>query len=114
MVVFFDPIQDIVTAFRNLYGDELRILISYDVDLKKRLFWGKVGATIFPDEGNFDCLIFVSPHIKILNAVEILAHELAYVVSGYENKHNDAWNKVFTAIREEYDKINFKRLEEVR
>jgi hypothetical protein len=42
------------------------------------------------------------------NAVEILAHELAHVVAGFEegkDDHGPAWETAFESIKQEYGRI---------
>lgn len=46
--------------------------------------------------------------ISVNNAVEILAHELAHVVAGFEegkDDHGPAWETAFESIKQEYGRI---------
>ena len=46
--------------------------------------------------------------ISVNNAVEILAHELAHVVAGFEegkDDHGPEWEAAFESIKQEYGRI---------
>lgn len=64
------------------------------------------GVTVFNDDGKV--LVFVDAMISVNNAVEILAHELAHVVAGFEegkDDHGPEWEAAFESIKQEYGRI---------
>ena len=90
-------------AFKNLYPDK-----------ECECFWEPYirdeedgtpvyGLTDFADDGTIT--IFVTPTIAVADATEILAHELAHAAVGFEHEHDETWEKAFTDIHNEYNRI---------
>ena len=101
-----DPPSIVWEAFRNLYPDK-QCTCAYD-DIEEQT--GKFGATVFlDDEGIF---VYVDSGLKIEDAAEVLAHELAHVAVGAEEDHNEKWESAFEAIYEEYERISSERFDE--
>ena len=51
-------------------------------------------------------LIDIDPTLRVIDAVEILAHELAHVAAGKEENHGEKWTAAYDAIKSEYDRIS--------
>ena len=90
-------------AFKNLYPDK-----------DCRCFWEPnirdttggdecLGLTDFGDDGEVS--VYVKTNLKIEDAAEIFAHELAHVAVGIEHDHDEAWENAFDAIFVEYNQI---------
>ena len=58
------------------------------------------GVTNFEDNGNITVLI--SGVLPVLDCAEIFAHELAHIMVGVEEEHNEKWEKAFEDIQNEY------------
>ncbi|HEX2959096.1 MAG TPA: hypothetical protein VHO70_19830 [Chitinispirillaceae bacterium] len=61
----------------------------------------EAGCTSFPDDGGVP-LITVNACIPFIATIEIIAHEIAHIIAGVENEHNEKWEKVFSDIHEQY------------
>lgn len=99
-----DAFSMVWLAFKNLYPDK---------DCK--CFWEPnirddedgnecYGLTDF-DEETGEVFVFVKPSLKMVDAIEILAHELAHVAVGVEHDHDEEWEKAFEGIFNEYNRI---------
>lgn len=95
-----DPMPLIYKAFRLLYPETQVDEIYYQPGLTDDDEKEICGFTNFADDGTVQ--IFVSADITVLNAAEILAHELAHVVVGKDNGHNEKWESVFSEIHKKY------------
>lgn len=98
-----DPFSLVWQAFKNLYpgkecSAELLPEIPPDDDGEKGY-----GFTEFRDDGTV--LVAVDAGLRVVDAVEVLAHELAHVAVGYEAYHGDSWKEAFDAIFREYGRI---------
>ena len=91
-------------AFKNLYPDK-----------ECKCFWEPrirdnengnecYGLTDF-DEETGEVTVFVKPSLTVIDATEILAHELAHVAVGLEHNHDEEWEKAFDDIFNEYNRI---------
>ncbi len=47
----------------------------------------------------------ITKELRVADAVEILAHELAHVAVGSDEEHGKAWEEAFDAIHNEFDRI---------
>lgn len=96
------PFEMLAEAFKRLYPDvEYKAFIDPCIrpgeDNKKAY-----GLTDF-DDGNIT--IYIDSELKIVDAIEIFAHELAHAAVGVEHDHDEAWESAFDALFEEYNKI---------
>lgn len=99
-----DPFRTVHTAFKNLWPEK-----------QFACFWnnnivddnGEVayGVTIFPD-GALIPEVYINPFLKVSDAVEVLAHELAHVAVWHiDEGHGAEWEKAFDAIFHEYERL---------
>ena len=98
-----DPFAIAYQAFKNLYPDKDCEIIWQPEEMKDDKGNGYVGMTNFSDDG--EITVEVSVFMKIGDAVETLAHELAHVAVGASEEHGEEWEKAFDAIHAEYDRI---------
>ena len=85
-----DPSSLVAQAFAEIYpGTEM------------------VGCTTFPDDGTLP-LIEVAGHIPAEAVPEILAHELAHIVT-VGDEHGPEWKKAFEAIYSKYNELAIAR-----
>lgn len=103
MVTFRDPVRAVLRAWGKLWGD-VPVVVEYDPSLRRRLFWGGWGVTIFPDDGSTP-VVRLSTELRVRHVPEILAHELAHVVAGPEAGHGRLWEAAFEDLRREYLRI---------
>ena len=66
-----------------------------------------VGCTTFPDDGTLP-LIEVAGHFPAEAVPEILAHELAHIVT-VGDEHGPEWKKAFEAIYSKYNELAIAR-----
>ena len=50
-------------------------------------------------------MIDIDPTLRVVDAVEVLAHELAHVAAGAKEDHGEKWTAAYDAIKAEYDRI---------
>lgn len=87
-------------AFKNLYPDK-HCEVYWETDICDSE--GGYGLTDFGDDGIVS--VFVSADLRIQDAAEILAHELAHVAVGCDADHGPEWENAFDAIHAEYNRI---------
>lgn len=98
-----DPFADVWQAFKNLYpGKECEVF--WETQIRESEDGHPVyGLTDFGDDGTV--CVFIDAHLSVVDAVEILAHELAHVAVGIEAEHDERWDAAFEAIYQEYMRI---------
>ena len=97
-----DPFAMVYQAFQNLYpGKECRIF--WEPEIRPEDGDKAYGLTDFGADGTV--MVFVTPDMKVLDAVEILSHELAHVAVGADHEHDEVWEAAFDAIFKEYNRI---------
>lgn len=98
-----DPFSLVYQAFRNLYpGKKCEVFWEpkiRDGENGEKLF----GLTYFEKDGSI--AVLVDPGLKVSDATEVLAHELAHVGAGIEHDHDEVWEKAFNSIFLEYNRI---------
>lgn len=101
-----DPFALVYMAFKNLYPNKDCECFLGGVTGRKHY-----GETVFEDNGR--ATIYIKETLKMRDAVEILAHELAHVAAGEtEETHGKEWEEAFAAIHEEYESIANKMFTE--
>lgn len=93
----------IYKAFENLHTTDKEINCYWQPELKDEQGNEVYGLTNFEDDGNITVL--VSGVLPVLDCAEILAHELAHIMVGFEQEHNEKWEKAFDDIQTEYMRI---------
>ena len=121
-ITIYDPIQIVLQATKEAgynpkchiqYSDEIRgrfnilkpirlLLQNYDFRIIR--IFGEWGLTFWPDD-NSGVIVEISSHLKVMHIPEVLAHELAHVISGYDAGHGERWKDVFDKIHEKYCEI---------
>ena len=90
-------------AFKNLYPEK-ECECFWEPGIRDDEKGNEVfGLTDFGEDGSV--VVFVRPDMKVADAGEVLAHELAHVAVGVEHDHDSAWEEAFNAILTEYNKI---------
>ncbi len=108
MRIINDPFEEVLQAVRELYG-ETDVEIQFHPGLGEN-GEGPFGETIFPDDGGTP-LVNISMNINILDALEVLGHELAHVVAGLAEEHSPQWKLVFKKIHKKFDEIQERKKE---
>ena len=98
-----DVFAMIMQAFHNLYPEK-ECECAWETEIRPDEDGSPVyGLCDFGEDGTVR--IFVSPKIGVLDAAEVLAHELAHACVGANHEHDEEWEAAYDAIREEYDRI---------
>lgn len=99
-----DPFAMVWQAYRNLWPGRPAPSVEWcHIDENDAETGGAWGYTVFTDDG--EIAVFISCDLKVMDAVEILAHELAHVAVGAAEDHGDKWEAAFDAIFQEYNRI---------
>lgn len=93
-----DPFALVYKSAKDLYPD-INCEIFWD-NTKDENGDNVCGYTSF---NNNNISIHISYNINVIDAVEILAHELAHVVLGLDSAHNEEWEEVFDKIHKRYE-----------
>jgi len=98
-----DPFINVKEAFDNIFhGLNYKIYLTSE-KIEREGEKKAYGATLWPDDEDI-AVIFISTELKIMDAVEVLAHELAHVATPKED-HSKAWEIAFEIIHIEYERI---------
>lgn len=97
-----DPFAILWEAFKNLYPSK-ECVCWFDVIDDPNDKDGHYGWTQWNDDGTIEVAVDIG--LRLSDAVEILAHELAHVAVGSDAEHGEKWEEAFEAIHAEYDKI---------
>ena len=90
-------------AFKNLYPEK-ECKCFWEPNIRDSASGDECfGMTDFADDG--EITVFVKTSLKIEDAAEIFAHELAHVAVGLEHAHDEEWEKAFDAIFDEYNRL---------
>ena len=106
-----DPFAMVWQAYRNLYPGRPAPSVEWThIDENDEETHGAWGYTVFTDDG--EVAVFVSCDLKVMDAVEVLAHELAHVAVGAAEDHGEKWEAAFEAIFQEYNRIGAEMTDE--
>lgn len=99
-------------AFCNLYPDKKdKVQCQWQPYLFDEVENEKCyGMTEYDDKEDF-YYVSVTPEIKVLDATEILAHELAHCAVGVEHNHDEVWEKSFDDLFNEYNRIGEEKFD---
>lgn len=101
----FDPFAAVWEAFKTLYpGKGENVTCAFDENIKDDNGKPVLGTTDFLDDGSI--VVLIDCNLKVCDAVEILAHELAHVAAGMDADHGPEWEKAFDAIYDKYDELS--------
>jgi hypothetical protein len=105
MKIINNPFDTVIRAVQELYPGT-QALIQFNPDLRGEKH-GECGCTSFPDDEGQEILVDISTNIPFLAMIEILAHELAHVVTGpnLDDDHGPEWQSVFNAIQVKYEEL---------
>lgn len=98
-----DMFSMVYQAFKNLYPDKECECQWQPKKMTDEDGAEVLGITTYGDNG--EIFVDISAHLKVVDAVEILAHELAHVAVGADAKHEKAWEDAFNAIHNEFNRI---------
>ncbi len=102
-VIKNSPFEMLDMAFKRLFPN-VKYTAYFEPDIRDEADGTKVcGLTDFDEDG--EIFIFIDTELTINNAVEIFAHELAHAGVGVEHEHDEAWEKAFDDLFNEYNKI---------
>lgn len=104
-----DPFALVWEAFQNIFPNK-KCECWFDVVDDPKDEDGHYGWTQWHDDGTITIAVDVG--LRLADAVEIFAHELAHVAVGADADHNEEWGKAFDAIHAEYDRIGNETFDE--
>ena len=105
-----DPMAIAYEAFKNLCPDK-DCICQWQPDMPKDENGNEIyGITTFEDDGKV--YVEVSSELKVFDATEVFAHELAHVAVGKEAEHGKDWQDAFDAIYNEYTRIIDREISE--
>ena len=98
-----DPFAFVWQAFKNLYpAIEVECYFSSQIEPAEDGA-AAYGFTEFAEDGAIT--VFVLAELPVMDAAEILAHELAHAAAGAAQEHSAEWEAAFDAIHKEYNRI---------
>jgi hypothetical protein len=97
-----NPFEMLDVAFKRLFPD-VKYKAYFEVELEDENGEDACGLTDFKDNG--EIIILVDGNLSVYNATEIFAHELAHAAVGEEHDHDEVWEKAFSDLHDEYNKI---------
>lgn len=101
-----DMFAIVYMAFKHLYPDK-QCLIQWVPEIEKDEKGHEVyGLTTFADDGNV--YVDILAKLNVIDAVEILAHELAHVAVGDKAGHGKEWQDAFDDLDKEYNRIGYE------
>lgn len=99
------PFIDVINAACRVSGKSL----DCDIHFGETTEDDALGETYFPADGG-RIEVVIRPDMKIEQAMDILAHELAHVIAGEGDDHGPVWEKAYADIYEEYTRWYEERL----
>ena len=96
------PFEMLDIAFKRLFPN-VEYKAYFDVEVKDENGEYACGLTDFKDDG--EIIILVDGNLSVYNATEIFAHELAHAAVGEEHDHDEVWEKAFSDLHDEYNRI---------
>lgn len=109
----FNPVNLVLTACSNLYGD---LLTNVAIDLIDSPLRGKnkvAGFTQFPAIPGQPIIVAINCKLPFMSVPEIIAHEIAHVILGAEENHGKVWELVFNDITAEYNRLAEEELQKM-
>ena len=101
-----DMFAIVAEAFRNIYPG-FAVSVCWNLAIPQPENGHVCGVTSFCEDenGGTVVLIDIDPTLRVVDAVEVFAHELAHVAAGEQEDHGDKWAAAYDAIKAEYDRI---------
>ena len=101
-----DMLSIVGQAFNNVYPGKT-VEVYWNLSIPQPETGHVCGVTSFCEDqyGNEFAVIDIDPTLRVVDAVEVLAHEFAHVAAGEKVDHDDAWAAAYDAIHDEYDRI---------
>lgn len=103
--MFQCPFIDVINAASRVAGRSLECDIRFGIPTSPEA----LGETFFPDDGG-RVQVLIRGDQKVEEAMDILAHELAHVITGSDGEHGPVWQKAYGDIHEEYTRWYEDRL----
>lgn len=98
------PLDDIIQSAINVYGDiDCNIVITQGLVEEQNAY----GITSWQEDGT--ATIHLDASISYEAVMETLTHELAHVIVGIKNEHNEIWQECCDNIHKEYDRYGSKK-----
>ena len=107
MIFKNSPWEMVDQAFKNLFPEK-KYIAYLDTDMVDETDGKVCGFTFFPDNGDTP-MIFIDFSVSIVHSVEVFAHELAHIAVGSDAEHTEKWEKAFTDILIEYNRIGAEK-----
>ena len=101
-----DGFSMIWQAFEHLFPEQKRKVECQIVPVLDKADDGKevYGLTEYFEEEDL-YQVSISAELRILDGMEVFAHELAHCAVGVDNEHNKVWEKAFDDLFDEYNRL---------
>lgn len=99
----------------NPFEMMLEILHEHYPDFGAEIFFVPPEALVNEGEGDKPCwgltaanrndgmVIYINHEIPACHSVEIIAHEAAHIIAGFDQEHNEQWEAIFSRLHELYE-----------
>jgi hypothetical protein len=94
----FDPVRVVIEACESLYP-HIDCELEWVSDLHEQ--HSAFGVTEFDET---PARVSIDVNTPMIHVIEILAHELAHVVAGFDAGHGPEWERAFAAIHAEHSR----------
>jgi hypothetical protein len=104
----FNPITFAFQVVKKAHPDlkfEFQFGYLDDESIDPKVYTGPWGQVDFETEVP---TVLVDPRLPICAFAEILLHEIAHIVVGFEAEHSDAWEQEFDRLHSLYHEIFFE------
>lgn len=102
----FDPFGLLIRLFNDT-GCPVNVTVEFVSGLHAQE--GRWGLTNFSDDGKAE--IHIDGDCPVAGAVDVLAHELAHVIAGFDAGHGKAWEQAYSALHRRYgEQINAENM----
>lgn len=108
MVEYNDPFNRLIKLAQKSLSESDNVRIQFDPELS--IDGGPPFGTTIQEQGTCNYIINVAATLPVIAAVEILAHELAHVLAGLDNEHNEIWEAIFSELQAEFESSQLDEL----
>lgn len=111
MIEYSDPFNRLIKIAQKKLSISDKITIQFHPEISVN---GEppFGETI--EESACSYVINIAATLPVFAAVEIMAHELAHVIAGIDNEHNDIWDSIFSDLQKEFEETQIEELKAAR
>ena len=101
-----NPVNIVISVIKEYYPN-IKATIIFTSRLKG-IEENECGCTTFPTNPSIPPLIELASNLPMSAIADVLSHEFAHIIAGYEAQHNDTWKHIAQKILE-FSNIAFKK-----